>query len=776
MTPEQRGQTTDTPAGSAAEPPGAFAQADASALLLALPDPLVLAHTGGEVRLNAAAHEHLSPLGSVQDWRGLFHPDSTQQVVAAMQQAWQGHTAHLSVRLQGSVAPGLLTVAPAGPGWAWLHLRASRDPLEVAMELTDGLGLGMSVQDSHTRILHANDAAQRIMGLSLEQMTGRDSHDPRWQTTGPDGLPLRAEQFPSLRALNTGQVQRDVLLRTFHPPSDSWRWLRVTSIPRRAPGAERPEQVTTIFADVTDFEHANQELRRSEQRYRSLVEASAQIVWDTRPDGSFHPPQPGWEAFTGQTPAEYVGGGWLNAIHPDDQARTLHDWTAAVAGRSVYQTQHRLRRHDGVYVPMQVRAVPVQDEQGQVQEYVGTHTDISALREAQLTLSRLNAELEQRVQARTQELDDATRFSGLLLSSAGEGIFGVDLAGRATFANPAVAHMLGYTPQELIGSDKHALIHHHHADGTPYRREDSPVYQTLQDGVPRRVDSDVLWHRQGHAIPVEYIVTPLHSQAGQVSGAVVMVQDITERQRAQQALRDAIADLERSNKELEQFAYVASHDLQEPLRTLGSYTELLARRYQEQLDERADQYIAFIQAAVQRMGSLIQDLLAFSRVGRREDLPQEVFLNDLMQQAAQNLQATLTGSGGNLRWDTPHRVYGQPSLLLQLLTNLIGNALKFVAPGVPPQVTVRSERESGDIHLTVQDNGIGIAPEYQERVFDIFQRLNQRESYAGNGMGLAICRKIVESHGGKLWVESNPTERASGGSTFHILLPAIPTP
>lgn len=228
------------------------------------------------------------------------------------------------------------------------------------------------------------------------------------------------------------------------------------------------------------------------------------------------------------------------------------------------------------------------------------------------------------------------------------------------------------------------------------------------------------------------------------------------------------ASLQRSNRELERFAYVASHDLQEPLRTLGSYAELLARRYQGQLDARADQYIAFMLDAVERMRSLIQDLLAFSRVGRNELELSEVTLDSLMQQTARNVEAALESSGGALTWDTPGTALAQPSLLVQLLTNLVSNGLKFARPGVPPAVEVVSSIVGNEQRIEVRDNGIGIGSEYHERVFTIFQRLHLREDYPGNGIGLAIARKIVAAHGGSLTLKSQPGE----GSTFIISLPA----
>lgn len=179
-----------------------------------------------------------------------------------------------------------------------------------------------------------------------------------------------------------------------------------------------------------------------------------------------------------------------------------------------------------------------------------------------------------------------------------------------------------------------------------------------------------------------------------------------------------------------------------------------------------------MQAAVDRMRGLIQDLLAFARVSRSETPRHAVSLHDTMAVVAQDVEAALLQGGGTLEWDTPATVMAQESLVTQLLTNLVGNALKFVPPERLPVVRVTSVQEGAQVQVSVTDNGIGIEPQNTERVFEIFQRLNQRDAYAGNGMGLAICRRIVEHHGGRLWLESTPGQ----GSSFHFTLPAAPAP
>lgn len=227
------------------------------------------------------------------------------------------------------------------------------------------------------------------------------------------------------------------------------------------------------------------------------------------------------------------------------------------------------------------------------------------------------------------------------------------------------------------------------------------------------------------------------------------------------------ANLERSNLELEQFAYVASHDLQEPLRKVVSFSQLLQRRYGGQFDERADQYLDFAVDGARRMQLLINDLLAFSRVGRVDAVSVEVDLDTALDQALRALNTAIEETGARIEREPLPTVDGTPVLLSLVLQNLVGNAVKFRRPDVPPVVRITAE-ETGAVHeITVADNGIGIEPEYAERVFVIFQRLHGREQYEGTGIGLAMCRKIVEHHGGEIAVVA--TEGA--GTTIRFSLP-----
>ncbi|HEU4703672.1 MAG TPA: ATP-binding protein [Conexibacter sp.] len=250
-----------------------------------------------------------------------------------------------------------------------------------------------------------------------------------------------------------------------------------------------------------------------------------------------------------------------------------------------------------------------------------------------------------------------------------------------------------------------------------------------------------------------------------------IVAELSSLREAHDQLDAQARELARSNAELEQFAYVASHDLQEPLRKVASFCQLIEQRYEDQLDERGKQYIAFAVDGAKRMQQLINDLLAFSRVGRAA-AEQVVSGDEVLRQALASLGHALEQSGAQIEAGPLPLVRGEPALLAAVFQNLIGNALKFHGNGGPPHVWISAERAAHEDAwvFTCADDGIGIEPEYAERIFMIFQRLHPKDAYAGTGIGLAMCRKIVEYHGGRIWLD---TDAPDGRTTFRFTLPVV---
>lgn len=387
--------------------------------------------------------------------------------------------------------------------------------------------------------------------------------------------------------------------------------------------------IMEIGVDVTAHKQAQKAVRLGEERYRSLTEATTQIIWTTDAQGQVISDMPLWQAFTGQTIEEIQGWGWINSLHPDDRERTAKIWTQSVQNKSFYDTEYRVRRNDGEYRYMSVRGVPVLQEDGSIREWVGTCTDITEKKAAEAELEKYQLHLEDLVKSRTEELV-------------------------------------------------------------------------------------------------------------------------------------------RSNRDLEQFAYVASHDLQEPLRAVSGFVELLRRNTEKSLDAKTNEYINFAIDGAKRMQSLINGLLEYSRIGTQGKKPQKVNSKEALDEALARLQASIKETGAEITADGLPVVYFDDVQLSQLFQNLIGNAIKFRSDQTP-RINISAVRKNSEWQFAVTDNGIGIEPQYADRIFQIFQRLHNREKYPGTGIGLSICKKIVERHNGKIWVESKP----EGGSTFYFTVPGI---
>ncbi|HTW40051.1 MAG TPA: ATP-binding protein [Thermoplasmata archaeon] len=341
----------------------------------------------------------------------------------------------------------------------------------------------------------------------------------------------------------------------------------------------------------------------------------------------------------------------------------------------------------------------------------------------------------------------------------------VDERRVVTFSNHAVVRFLGYQPKEIVGRPLAELFIASSRPGLTNLVENHLPGDPVASGEFRGLRKD------GSVIPLQVVV-----QSAVVAGmrgekmTGVYLRDFAEREKLVEALAGRAAELARSNRELEQFSYIASHDLQEPLRMVGSYTQLLEQRYAGQLDEDAREFLRYAQEGAARMRELIDALLAYSRIDTRGQAFARVPMSQVLTLTLANLRESIAqGKAEVTVTGTMPEVDGDAIQLGQVLQNLIGNAIKFHGDR-PPHIWVGAERKGPDWVFSVRDDGIGIAPEYHERIFVIFQRLHSREEYAGTGIGLSVVKKVIERHGGKIWVESRgvPGE----GSTFFFTLPA----
>jgi PAS domain S-box-containing protein len=444
----------------------------------------------------------------------------------------------------------------------------------------------------------------------------------------------------------------------------------------------------------------------------------------------------------GYSRAEILGKTPMD-VFSADRATLERDYDALIADKdaSASVVEGQYRRKDGTVVPVETRRRALNTESGWI--IVSTARDISTRRAADAALRAS----EERFR-RTFEL-------------AGSGVAHIGLDRRFLRVNRRMCEILGYSEAELLTLTGRDISHPDDLDMINAQRP--RLYAGKLDVV--RIEKRYL-RKDGSTVWAAFTMTVERDAAGKPEYEIAIYEDISSRKQAEDALRAAHDELARSNAELEQFAYVASHDLQEPLRMVASYTQLLGKRYGDRLEGDAKEFMAYIVDGVARMKQLIEDLLAYSRVGRRGREFKPVALDAVVERARNSLRAALEESGGELTHGALPEVEGDDMQLAQLMQNLVGNAIKFRGEA-PPRVRVSSAGTECDYEISVQDNGIGIEPQYFERIFMVFQRLHDKGRYPGTGIGLAICKKVVDRHGGRLWVESAPGK----GSCFKFTLP-----
>jgi PAS domain S-box-containing protein len=362
----------------------------------------------------------------------------------------------------------------------------------------------------------------------------------------------------------------------------------------------------------------------------------------------------------------------------------------------------------------------------------------------------------------SESQESEAKYRGLL-EAAPDAMVVVDQGGKIVLLNVQAEKQFGYSRDELVGQRVTNIIPEGFAerliaDGT--RSAAEALAQQIGTGIEltgRRKD--------GSDFPIEIMLSPLENAEGTLVTAAI--RNITERKQSEVRLVNTVGELKRSNDELQQFAYVASHDLQEPLRMVASYTQLLSQRYKGRLDSDADEFIAYAVDGSNRMQGLIQDLLTYSRAGTNGKALQQISSSDALKEALTNLRATIEESEAVVTQDSLPAVTMDETQLTQVFQNLVGNAVKYRTAEAPRVHVSAASNGSHEWVFSVKDNGLGIDPQYFQRIFVIFQRLHGREEFKGTGIGLSICKKIVERLGGKIWVESQPEK----GSTFYFSLP-----
>ncbi|MHB8997697.1 MAG: PAS domain S-box protein [Armatimonadota bacterium] len=635
--------------------------------------------------------------------------------------------------------------------------------------LFDTMAQGVLVQDPEGAVLEANQAAADILGLSMEELLARTSASPEWDLIHEDGRPLTAEDMVQSIAMRTGKPVTGLVVGMRRGKDREYRWLLASAVPRYQPGADKPFLTMTTFTDITERKRTQEDLIRLSTLLDQTQSLAGVGGWeiDLRTNQLY------WTSQTYRThevsPAEYTPtvDSAIAFYTPESQAVLRAALQDVIEKGTGFSLELELINAKGRRLQIYLTGRAIREGSKTV-KIIGAGRDITADKQAQRALR----ESEERFRA--------------VFESAYDAILVLD-ADTIVDCNPQAVEMYGC-------DDKSDLIGHTPLDFSPPIQPDRrPSAQAARahinaarDGMPQRF----YWHhtrKDGTPFYAEVSLSRLALEGGALVQAIV--RDVTDRKKAEQELRLAHAELElrvqqrtaelsRSNAELEQFAYVASHDLQEPLRKIMAFGDRLQIGAGTLLDERSRDYLERMLNAASRMSGLINDLLAYSRITTKAQPFVPVDLTKVTEEVLSDLEVAIEEAGATVEVGELPTIDADPSQMRQLLQNLIGNALKFRREAVPLLVRVEAEVRppppipgAGAVrnmmHLRVIDNGIGFEEKFADRIFEVFERLHSRDEYPGSGMGLAICRKIVERHHGAIRASSTPGE----GSVFTVILP-----
>ncbi|MDY6964712.1 MAG: PAS domain S-box protein [Halobacteriota archaeon] len=605
---------------------------------------------------------------------------------------------------------------------------------DIAKKYLDFVGAILIFIDLNQKVSLINKKGCEILGYEEEEIFGKNWFDSFIPEKGREGAKTVFQKLVTGETESVEYFEDATLTKSGEERLISWHDTAVTDDSGNILGIFKSGE------DITERSRAEEAIKAKEEKYRDVVENIKEGLYNMDLKGRVYFINPKIAEKISGYEIDEIEGKSLNKLVPKEEASVaIKKLQKVLKGEVVHNYETKIKTKDGTVIPILMSMTPKM-KYGKVTGLFGVVNDISELKEAEKALR-----------------ESEKKYSAIVNGGSDGVIIIKDL--KVVFSNQKTLDLIGYPKiDDTRQLNLFKIVRHEYLLKAfdRYRR------RMAGEEVPQTLEIE-LSHKDGHVIPAELNSSKIEYNGGPAD--VIFLREITERKMADEKLKKTLKDLERSNRELEQFAFVASHDLQEPLRMVGSYVQLLSRRYSGKLGPDADEFIEYAVDGATRMHNMINDLLTYSRVGRRGKTLEPTDCETVLDNALLALLKIIEENNAVITHDPLPTVMADDDQLVLVFQNLIDNAIRYRSEN-PPSIHISAEEKSDFWLFSVRDNGIGIDPEYKDMIFQVFFRLRDREQY-GTGMGLANCEKIVERHGGRMWVESKPGE----GSTFYFTIP-----
>lgn len=604
------------------------------------------------------------------------------------------------------------------------------------------------IYDQDGYIAEANPAASFIFGYSYNELIGLHASK----------LFLHAEDFQTLKEIAfSGREYFGTHTRVKKDGS----FVEVSFKGYQFIFKGKPH-VLSAAKDVTVGKRTEKELKKSKEFAQVITDISPVALWMTNVEGETIYINKTWVDWAGKNTEEFIKNGWLLPVIKEDENTAKKTFISAVSNRKVFSFDFRIKRRDGEIRWCSTHGTPFNDNDGTFAGFVGSVTDITDRKSIEDELANQNV------------------LISTITSNTLQALFLMNDKQYCTYMNPAAEKMIGFKLEEVREKPLHYYIHHTHPDGRHFPIEDCPIDRALPTKHQTQ-GHEVFIRRDGSFFPVSFIASPIIKD-GLPIGTVIEARDTTEEKRIQEELRnkekqamemleekvkERTLELEKSNYELLQFTSVASHDLKEPIRKISIFSRLLKEKNADKLDISSNKHVDNIIASSKRMATLIDDLLDFSRLSQVEYKFTPVNLQVVIERIIDDFEIEITNKGATINYSNMPLVSGIEFQLVQLFQNLISNSLKFSHPDRKPVINIEAAIADNIATINYRDNGIGFSPAYNEKIFDVFERLHTKDKYQGTGVGLAIVKKIVSIHKGEIKAMGTENE----GATFELKLP-----